>query len=83
MCLAAIVCVFMHARPYVCKRVCVHVKQQLRAGVGMAEVAAVAAAVGVLCVFWPCVLSVCCVSAVSQGNAWLPIQAGADPAVPS
>ena len=29
------------------------------------------------------VLSVCCVSAVSQGNAWLPIQASADPAVPS
>lgn len=47
-------------------------------------VAAAAAAVvwRVVC-FWPCVLSVCCVSAVSQGNAWLPIQAGADPAVPS
>lgn len=33
--------------------------------------------------FWLCVLSVRCVSAVSQGNAWLPIQAAADPAVPS
>ena len=29
------------------------------------------------------VLSDCCVSAESQGNAWLPIQAGVDPAVPS
>lgn len=82
------VCVFLRARPYVVRRMCVHVEQQLRACVSMA----VAAAVGVLCVwffffwvffFWVRVLSVCCVSAVSHGNAWLPIQAGADPAVPS
>lgn len=51
---------FLHARPYVCRRscVCVHVEQQLRAGVGMA----VAAVVGVLCVFG----CVCCQFAVCQ-----------------
>lgn len=87
MCVAGLVCVcvFLRARPYVVRRMCVHVEQQLRACVSMA----VAAAVGVFCVcgfffsFWVRVLSVCCVSAVSHGNAWLPIQAGADPAVPS
>lgn len=40
------VCVFLRARPYVVRRMCVHVEQQLRACVSMA----VAAAVGVLCV---------------------------------
>lgn len=90
MCSRVRVCVFLRARPYVVRRMCVHVEQQLRACVSMA----VAAAVGVcVCVwvfgfflvffFWVRVLSVCCVSAVSHGNAWLPIQAGADPAVPS
>lgn len=78
MCLAGVVRVRFCAHVHMHVGVHVRVEQQLRADVGIA-----AAAVGVLCVFWLCALSVCCVSAVSQGNAWLPIQAGADPAVPS
>lgn len=61
------VCFYMYVR--VCRFVRAHVEQQLSAGVSVC--------------FWPCV---CCQFAVcqhSQGNAWLPIQAGVDPAVPS
>lgn len=66
MCVAGLVCVcvFLRARPYVVRRMCVHVEQQLRACVSMA----VAAAVGVLCVWFfffflgACVVSLLCVS---------------------
>lgn len=61
--------------------VCVHVEQHLRGWCGYGSGSGGSGWRVVS--FWLCMLSVCCVSAVSQGNAWLPIQAGADPAVPS
>lgn len=69
MCSRVRVCVFLRARPYVVRRMCVHVEQQLRACVSMAVAAAVGVCVCVgFCFFFgffflgACVVSLLCVS---------------------
>lgn len=68
MCSRVRVCVFLRARPYVVRRMCVHVEQQLRACVSMAVAAAVGVCVcGFLFFFWFFFFGcVCCQFAVCQ-----------------
>lgn len=67
MCSRVRVCVFLRARPYVVRRMCVHVEQQLRACVSMAVAAAVGVCVWVFFFFWGGVFGcVCCQFAVCQ-----------------
>lgn len=84
MCVARFMCVCLPACTSVCSQA--YVCACGAAAEGLCEYGSGSSGWRVVCVgffFWVRVLSVCCVSAVSHGNAWLPIQAGADPAVPS
>lgn len=92
MCVAGFVCVCLSACTSICSQA--YVCARGAAAEGLCEYGSGSSGWRVVCVcvggffflvffLWVRVLSVCCVSAVSHGNAWLPIQAGADPAVPS